>query len=69
LYYGCRNRAEDFLYQEELQYFVDEKILEMNVAFSRDQEEKVYVTHLLKKDGEKIWKLIKQDNAVIYVCG
>jgi sulfite reductase alpha subunit-like flavoprotein len=41
----------------------------MNVAFSRDQEEKVYVTHLLKKDGEKIWKLIKQDNAVIYVCG
>jgi NADPH-ferrihemoprotein reductase len=69
LYYGCRNRAEDFLYQEELKYFESEKSLEMHVAFSRDQEEKIYVTHLLKQQGEKIWKLIKQDNASIYVCG
>jgi len=69
LYYGCRNRVEDFLYEEELKYFVDEKVLELHVAFSRDQEEKIYVTHLLRKDGEKIWKLIKEDNASVYVCG
>jgi NADPH-ferrihemoprotein reductase len=69
LYYGCRNRVEDYLYEDELKYFVDEKILELHIAFSRDQEEKIYVTHLLKKDGEKIWKLIKEDNASIYVCG
>ena len=41
----------------------------MHVAFSRDQEEKIYVTHLLRKDGGKIWKLIKDDNASVYVCG
>lgn len=69
LYYGCRNRAEDYLYEEELKYFVDEKVLELYVAFSRDQEEKIYVTHLLKQHGEKLWKLIKEDNASIYVCG
>jgi len=69
LYYGCRNRTEDFLYEDELKYFVDEKVLELHVAFSRDQEEKLYVTHLLKKHGEKLWKLIKEDNASVYVCG
>ena len=69
LYYGCRNRAEDYLYEEELKYFVDEKVLEIHVAFSRDQDEKIYVTHLLKKDGERLWKLIKDDNASVYVCG
>ncbi len=69
LYYGCRNRVEDYLYEEELRYFVDEKVLELHVAFSRDQGEKIYVTHLLKKDGERIWKLIKDDNASVYVCG
>ena len=69
LYYGCRKRAEDYLYEEELNSFVNEKILELQVAFSRDQKEKIYVTNLLKRDGEKLWKLIKQDNASLYVCG
>ena len=69
LYYGCRNRAEDHLYEEELNHFVEEKTLEMHVAFSRDQGEKIYVTHLLKRHGEKIWTLIKQNNASVYVCG
>ncbi|CAM4888912.1 unnamed protein product [Rotaria socialis] len=69
LYYGCRNRAEDYLYEEELNYFIKENALELHVAFSRDQEEKIYVTHLLKDHGAKLWKLIKEDNASIYVCG
>ncbi|CAF0827749.1 unnamed protein product [Rotaria sordida] len=69
LYYGCRNRTEDYLYEEELNYFVNEKVLELHVAFSRDQEEKIYVTHLLKSHGQRIWKLIKEDSASLYVCG
>ncbi|CAF4304559.1 unnamed protein product, partial [Didymodactylos carnosus] len=69
LYYGCRKRNEDFLYEEELKYFENEKTLELHVAFSREQDHKVYVTHLLRADGEKIWKLIKNDNAHLYVCG
>ncbi|CAF3926461.1 unnamed protein product [Rotaria magnacalcarata] len=69
LYYGCRNRAEDYLYEEELNYFVKENVLELHIAFSRDQEEKIYVTHLLKDHGAKLWKLIKEDNASVYVCG
>ncbi|XP_061073335.1 NADPH--cytochrome P450 reductase-like isoform X1 [Conger conger] len=70
LYYGCRHRNEDFLYQEELEEFQTAGVLtQVSVAFSRDQEEKVYVQHLLKKDQEHLWKLINTENAHIYVCG
>ncbi|XP_061105065.1 NADPH--cytochrome P450 reductase-like [Conger conger] len=70
LYYGCRHRAEDFLYQEELEEFERAGVLtQLNVAYSRDQEQKVYVQHLLKKNKEHLWKLIHSENAHIYVCG
>lgn len=45
LYYGCRHRNEDFLYQEELEQFEKDGVLtQLNVAFSRDQAEKVSVS-------------------------
>ncbi|PKU38115.1 nadph--hypothetical protein [Limosa lapponica baueri] len=70
LYYGCRREREDYLYREELDRFRQEGVLtQLNVAFSRDQAEKVYVQHLLKKNKENIWKLINEGNAHIYVCG
>ncbi|XP_035290799.1 NADPH--cytochrome P450 reductase isoform X1 [Anguilla anguilla] len=70
LYYGCRYKSEDFLYQEELEEFEKAGVLtQLNVAFSRDQEHKVYVQHLLKKNKEHLWKLIHSENAHIYVCG
>ncbi|XP_028840368.1 NADPH--cytochrome P450 reductase isoform X2 [Denticeps clupeoides] len=70
LYYSCRHRNEDFLYQEELEAFERAGVLnELNVAFSRDQEHKVYVQHLLKKNKEHLWRLIHMDNAHIYICG
>ncbi|KAA0701679.1 NADPH--cytochrome P450 reductase [Triplophysa tibetana] len=70
LFYGCRYKKEDFIYQEELEEFEKNKVLtELNVAFSRDQEQKVYVQHLLKNHKEAIWRLVHTDNAHIYVCG
>uniref|UniRef100_A0A671MF31 NADPH--hemoprotein reductase n=1 Tax=Sinocyclocheilus anshuiensis TaxID=1608454 RepID=A0A671MF31_9TELE len=70
LYYGCRYKKEDFLYQEELEEFEKTGVLTaLNVAFSRDQAEKVYVQHLLKKNKEAVWRLVHSDNAHIYICG
>ncbi|XP_056593351.1 NADPH--cytochrome P450 reductase isoform X1 [Triplophysa dalaica] len=70
LYFGCRHRNEDFLYQQELEEFERAGVLtQLNVAFSRDQDDKVYVQHLLKKNKEHLWKLIHFNNAQIYVCG
>ncbi|TFK12955.1 somatostatin receptor type 1 [Platysternon megacephalum] len=70
LYYGCRHENEDYLYREELaQLHKEGALTQLNVAFSRDQAQKVYVQHLLKKNKEGVWKLIHEGNAHIYVCG
>nr|XP_006113360.1 NADPH--cytochrome P450 reductase isoform X1 [Pelodiscus sinensis]XP_006113361.1 NADPH--cytochrome P450 reductase isoform X1 [Pelodiscus sinensis]XP_006113362.1 NADPH--cytochrome P450 reductase isoform X1 [Pelodiscus sinensis] len=70
LYYGCRHENEDYLYREELSQFHKEGALtQLNVAFSRDQAQKVYVQHLLKRNKEGVWRLIHEGNAHIYVCG
>nr|XP_055051683.1 P450 (cytochrome) oxidoreductase b isoform X2 [Misgurnus anguillicaudatus]XP_055051684.1 P450 (cytochrome) oxidoreductase b isoform X2 [Misgurnus anguillicaudatus]XP_055051685.1 P450 (cytochrome) oxidoreductase b isoform X2 [Misgurnus anguillicaudatus] len=70
LYFGCRHKNEDFLYHEELEAFEKSGVLtKLNVAFSRDQEHKVYVQHLLRNNKETIWRLVHTENAHIYVCG
>ncbi|XP_049808525.1 NADPH--cytochrome P450 reductase [Schistocerca nitens] len=69
LYFGCRKKSEDFIYQDELEQCVNDGTLKMYVAFSRDQAEKVYVTHLLQKNKDEIWSIIGENNGHLYVCG
>ncbi|XP_063060940.1 P450 (cytochrome) oxidoreductase b isoform X2 [Engraulis encrasicolus] len=70
LYFGCRHKAEDYLYEEELTEFNNSGVLtHLHVAFSRDQEQKVYVQHLLKNNREEIWKQVHTNSAHIYICG
>lgn len=70
LYFGCRKQSEDFLYGEEMRKYEEEGTLtKLYLAFSRDQPEKVYVTHLLNQTKEEIWKIIGEQNGHIYVCG
>lgn len=69
LYFGCRKKAEDFLYQEELEDYIAKGVLKLHVAFSRDQPQKVYVTHLLEQNAEEIWSVIGENNGHLYVCG
>lgn len=46
MYFGCRHKNEDYLYQEELEEAEKNAVLtQLNVAFSRDQEHKVELTH------------------------
>ncbi|TNN32911.1 NADPH--cytochrome P450 reductase [Liparis tanakae] len=69
MFFGCRHKNEDYLYQEELEEAEKNEVLtQLNVAFSRDQEQKLYVQHLLKEKKEHIWKLIHSDNAHIYAA-
>jgi len=67
-YFGCRKVKEDFIYQELMESAHKDGIINLSVAFSRDQEKKVYVQHLLEKDGDKIWKILSNGGHV-YVCG
>lgn len=60
LFFGCRNKDKDFLFKEEFELF--SKTPEMNfklyTAFSRDQEDKIYVQHLVKQQSELINNLL-----------
>ncbi|CAI5731945.1 unnamed protein product [Hyaloperonospora brassicae] len=70
MYFGCRRRDEDFIYKDELDGFVKSGVLsELHLAFSREQENKVYVQHLLAQNGYSTWSLIRDHDAHIYVCG
>lgn len=70
LYFGCKTRDLDFIYSDELDEYEREGTLtNMYLAFSREQNEKVYVQHLLAKNASDTWKLIDDDGAYIYVCG
>ena len=69
IYFGCRKRDEDFLYHDELQEYVNSGSLILHTAFSREQNKKVYVTHLLEKNMDEIWTMIGEKNGHVYVCG
>ena len=68
LYFGCRNKAQDYIYQEELEGWEEDGLLTLYTAFSRDQEQKRYVTHCLRETGAQVWQLLDQ-GAHLYVCG
>merc|ERR1719356_1594857 len=68
LYFGCRNKAQDYIYQDELEAWEDDGLLTLHTAFSRDQKEKRYVTHCLRENGASVWDLLDQ-GAHLYVCG
>lgn len=69
LFFGCRKREIDFLYEREISEAVEGKhIDEVFLAFSRDQHEKVYVQDLILERKDLVWSLI-QKGAYIYVCG
>lgn len=70
LYFGCRKREEDYLYREELEGYLNNGTLtKLYAAFSRDQKEKVYVTHLLRQNQEEVWDVIGNRNGHVYICG
>ena len=69
LFFGCRHKAQDYIYQEELEGYEGEGILSgLHVAFSRDQAEKVYVQQLMEKEGEEVFRMLEKQ-AYFYVCG
>lgn len=68
LFFGERNQATDFLYEEEWGSFVKEGHLKLDLAFSRDQEEKIYVQTRMYENANLLWQLLEQ-GAIFYVCG
>ncbi len=69
LFFGNPHSATDFLYQEELSAFQAEGTLaKLDLAWSRDQKEKIYVQNLMVQNGAELWAWL-QNGAAFYVCG
>ncbi|MBF1996570.1 NADPH-dependent assimilatory sulfite reductase flavoprotein subunit [Serratia symbiotica] len=69
LFFGNPHFTEDFLYQVEWQRYVKDGLLtRIDLAWSRDQQHKVYVQDKLREQGAEVWRWL-QEGAHIYVCG
>jgi sulfite reductase (NADPH) flavoprotein alpha-component len=69
LFFGARQFTHDFLYQLEWQEWLASGVLSrMDVAFSRDQREKIYVQHRMWEARRELFTWLA-DGAVLYVCG
>ncbi|MGL5360830.1 MAG: sulfite reductase [NADPH] flavoprotein alpha-component, partial [Shewanella sp.] len=69
LFFGNPHFEEDFLYQTEWQQYLKHGDLSrIDLAFSRDQADKIYVQHRIKEQGRTLWQWL-QKGAHIYICG
>jgi sulfite reductase (NADPH) flavoprotein alpha-component len=69
LIFGERNRSRDFYYEDEIAAWQSGQWLQrVDLAFSRDQPERIYVQHILFEQAGALQAWIT-DGAAIYVCG
>jgi sulfite reductase (NADPH) flavoprotein alpha-component len=69
LFYGDRHFVTDFLYQTDWQRMLKAGVLsKLDVAFSRDSDEKVYVQQRMLENGAELYQWL-QNGAHVYVCG
>ncbi|WP_026582063.1 assimilatory sulfite reductase (NADPH) flavoprotein subunit [Bacillus sp. J33] len=69
MFFGDQHFVTDFLYQTEWQQWLKDGVLtKMDVAFSRDGEEKVYVQHRMLENSQELFEWL-QEGAAVYICG
>jgi sulfite reductase (NADPH) flavoprotein alpha-component len=69
LFFGDQHRASDFIYEDEISAFSASGLLtRLDLAFSRDQAEKVYVQHRMVENGKDLFAQL-EEGGYFYVCG
>ena len=69
LFFGEQHAATDFYYRDEIAgWRCDGHLTRLDLAFSRDQEEKIYVQHRMIERGAELWRWLDR-GAHFYVCG
>ncbi len=69
LFFGDRNADKDFIYRDEIEAMQLHGVLNrLDLAFSRDQEEKIYVQDRMREKGAELFALLEQ-GGYFFVCG
>lgn len=69
LFFGNPHRSTDYIYEDQLVGMQEKGVLnELSLAFSRDQEKKIYVQDKMLEEGAKLWKWL-EGGGYFYVCG
>ncbi len=69
LFFGDQHRTQHFYYREELDGFLrDGSLRRLDLAFSRDQQKRIYVQHRMMEQGAQMWRWLAE-GAHLYVCG
>ena len=69
LFFGEQHAASDFYYRDEIAgWRCDGRLSRLDLAFSRDDEEKIYVQHRMLERGAELWRWLER-GAHFYVCG
>ncbi len=69
LFFGDQKRVNDFLYEDQIADWQRRGVLaRLDLAFSRDQAEKIYVQHRMQENAAELWKWLGE-GAHFYVCG
>lgn len=69
VFFGDQRRAYDYLYEEEWEtYLAEGKVARVDLAFSRDQEQKIYVQDKMLEAGAELWEWL-ENGASFFICG
>ncbi len=69
LFFGDQSEKTEFYYKDQIESWIDEgHLYRFTTAWSRDQEEKIYVQNRLKEHGAEVWEWFER-GAYFYICG
>ncbi|XP_035829247.1 NADPH-dependent diflavin oxidoreductase 1 [Aplysia californica] len=69
LFFGCRSKHKDFFCEEEFAKLEEKGLVSLHTAFSRDQDEKIYVQHRIREQGRQVWNVLSEQNGAFYIAG
>ena len=69
LFFGCRKEEHDYIYRDEMENALSEKVItSLDVAFSRDDpKKKVYVQDKIQMKAKDVYKILRSPNGAVYV--
>ncbi|CAD5119715.1 DgyrCDS8305 [Dimorphilus gyrociliatus] len=69
LFFGSRNEKSDFFFKEDWENCQKENILQLRTAFSRDQDDKIYVQHRIRQEVDLVCRYIYDEEGSCYIAG